>query len=322
MSQHLPGTLLHLISSHSGPVNAITFSALGGTYLLSGSSDRQIHLSRTNPGVSGDLKGPAKTNSPIQKYAGHGYAILDICCSQDNQSFASAGGDRSAFLWDVQTASTIRRCGGTRQGHAGRINTVCFAGFEKSVLVSGSEDRTVKVWDLKSRNADPIMTFNEAGDSITAVAAFEDKLITGSVDGKIRAYDIRMGFCTEDTMPAAVTSLDINKDGQAVLVGSLDSHLRLMDHKNGSCLQVFENFRNSALRIKSCLGRSDTVVISGAEDSGVVNVWDVMTGQKIGNVYVCQNIISTVKWREEKQENSEIWASAGPEGLVHIYGSP
>lgn len=33
----------------------------------------------------------------------HGYSILDITISKDNSKFASAGGDKSAFLWDITT---------------------------------------------------------------------------------------------------------------------------------------------------------------------------------------------------------------------------
>src|SRR5436305_12352364 len=113
MSPTLPTTLLHTISSHTGPINALTFSAIGGTYILTGSSDRQIHLSRTEPATHTTAKESSAptTSSPIQRYSAHGYAVLDLACSSDNTSFASVGGDRSVFLWDVQAARTLRRFG-------------------------------------------------------------------------------------------------------------------------------------------------------------------------------------------------------------------
>ena len=44
---------------------------MGGTYILTGSSDRQVHLSRTEPAD------PGTSSVAIQKYAAHGYPILE-----------------------------------------------------------------------------------------------------------------------------------------------------------------------------------------------------------------------------------------------------
>lgn len=322
----LPSNLVHTISSHTGPINALTFSSLGGTYILSGSSDRQIHLSRTEPASTGktsESHGTSATSArPIQKYAAHGYPILDISCSTDNQTFASVGGDRSLFLWDVQTASTIRRFGGTQQGHTSRINAVSFAGVEDAVLVSGSDDRTVRVWDLKGRNANPIMVFEEAGDSVTAVVVRQEEIITGSVDGRLRSYDVRMGLVTEDTMPAAVTSVQITGDGQVLLVGCLDSKIRLIDRKDGGCLRAFwgGGFVNEELRINSCFGNGESVVMSGSEGTGKVIAWDLMSGQVVGTVDAANKVTNIVKWRPKGRGVEAVWASGGADGMVRVWG--
>lgn len=324
MSPALPSTLLHTISSHSGPVNALTFSSLGGSYILSGSSDRQIHLSRTQPASTAEKPNTTlESTTPIQKYAAHGYPILDISCSADNQTFASVGGDRSVFLWDVQAASTIRRFGGTQQGHTSRISSVSFAGAEDSVLVSGSDDRSVRVWDVKSRNANPIMVFEEAGDSVSSIVVREEEIIAGSVDGRVRSYDIRMGLCTEDTMPAAVTSLQVTGDGQALLVGCLDSKIRLIDRKNGGCLRAFwgNGFKNEELRIKCCFGEGEAIVMCGSEGTGTVNAWDVMTGQIVGSIEAAHKVISIVRWRDKGRGTQAVWASGGADGMVRIWGA-
>jgi WD40 repeat protein len=52
--------------------------------------------------------------------AGHGYDVRDVAVSADNSKFASAGGDRQLFLWDVATGQTIRKFA----GHDGVINSV------------------------------------------------------------------------------------------------------------------------------------------------------------------------------------------------------
>lgn len=52
--------------------------------------------------------------------------------AHDNAKFASSGGDRSVFIWDVTTGMTTRRL----PGHMGKINVVEF-NEDASVVASG-----------------------------------------------------------------------------------------------------------------------------------------------------------------------------------------
>src|SRR5690606_36920062 len=126
-----------------------------GTYILTGSSDRSIRLYNPNTTTAATTtfpqlgstsltsaappgKGaPIPQGKLIQTYSAHGYEVLSLSVSSDNQRFASSGGDRSVFLWDVATAQTIRRFGGAAGGHTSRVNCVRFGGEADGVLVSG-----------------------------------------------------------------------------------------------------------------------------------------------------------------------------------------
>ncbi|CAG8660631.1 13301_t:CDS:2 [Acaulospora colombiana] len=120
------------------------------------------------------------------------------------------GGDKSVFYWDVTTGQTIRRI----PGHLSRINTVAF-NQDASVVVSGSFDSTVKIWDLKygftseksfvmtvvaSRAIakSPIQSLEDSKDAIQALHVGHHEIITGSVDGHVRTYDLRKGQMTSD----------------------------------------------------------------------------------------------------------------------------
>ncbi|CAK7220674.1 hypothetical protein SCUCBS95973_004241 [Sporothrix curviconia] len=287
----------------NGPVHAVTYSAGSGTYILTGSSDRSIRLYNPQPttGTAGTaaksrdhgfVRKEAGQSAPpipegrlIQTYAEHGYEVLSLACAADNARFVSSGGDRTVFLWDVTTAQTLRRFGG---GHAagvgGRVNCVCFAGEGDSLVVSGGFDTAVRVWDTRSggsgAGAKPIQTFTDARDAITALAVRGPEVLAASVDGRVRTYDVRTGRFTTDVISgtAGVTSLSLTRDGRSVLVGALDSRLRLMDRENGTCLRTYSSspeddpkrpvWRNEELRVQSLLGGRERFVVAGDEMMG------------------------------------------------------
>ena len=311
-SHPFPTHLIARLTDHKSPVHALTFSAGSGQYLLTGSSDRQIRL--FNP----------STSRLIQTYSAHGYDVLDLAVSADNARFVSGGGDKSVFLWDVASAQTIRRFG----GHSGRVNAVSFGGEGDSVVVSGSFDGTVRVWDCKSRSERPIVTLNEARDGVSAVAVLGHEVWAGSTDGRVRVYDLGSGNVDTDVLSAAVTSVTPARDGQSYLVSTLDSTVRLMDRVTGKCLQTFkrDGFKNETYRVRSTLAMADSCVISGSEDGRVV-VWDVLTGsvkerlqhvQDNGTVATAgkKNVVSAVAWNQIRKQ----WASAGGDGSVVVWG--
>ncbi|GAB7351006.1 hypothetical protein MBLNU459_g1498t1 [Dothideomycetes sp. NU459] len=305
--------------SSRGQVLALSYSAGSGQYILTGSTDRSIRL--YNP----------HTSALIQSYSAHGYEVLDLAVADANDRFISVGGDKTVFLWDVATAQTLRRW----SGHAGRVNACAFGGEGDSVVLSGSFDSTVKIWDTKQRSERPIMTLAEAKDSISAIAVAGAEVMTGSVDGRVRCYDLRMGCLDQDVIGFPVTSLAVAKANDSYLVSTLDSTLRLMDKTNGKLLQAFrdQDFANATYRIRSTLAAADSLVISGTED-GAIYVWDLLSGsvkhklrhtqqtltdgKSKGTVATStkKDVVSAVAWNQLRKE----WASAGGDGSVVVWG--
>lgn len=277
--------------------------------------------------------------------------MLDISVATDNASFASVGGDRSVFLWDVATAQTIRRFGGN-QGHSARINSVAFAGNGDSVLVSGSFDASVRIWDVKSQQMKPIMVLEEARDSVSCVlagpaagVAGEYEILAGSVDGKIRCYDLRKGVLHTDVIGVSVTSLQRTRDGHGLLVGALDSSIRLMDRDGGGLLKAYKHdaWKNSEFRMRSIFGSNERWVCCGNENvtgnDGDVVVWDTLSGKVVervsipgasgvekqrigadGKVREKKNVVSCIAWKQNGRGDQ--WCCGGTDGIVTVFGPP
>ncbi|MCJ1320913.1 hypothetical protein MMC15_006254 [Xylographa vitiligo] len=291
--------------------------------VLTGSSDRTIRLYNPLKAPPSALATDSLTTKPtptspapglIQTYSAHGYEVLDLAVSADNARFASVGGDRQVFLWDVATGRTLRRWA----GHGGRVNAVAFGGPAQEVVVSGSFDATVRVWDAKSAATKPVQVFEDARDSVSSVAVVGWEIVAGSVDGKVRLYDVRMGVVYTDVVGYPVTSVCVTADGAAVLVSTLDSTVRLMDRANGQLLQAYRAHENKEYRVRSCLGLNDAVVVSGSED-GYLCAWDLLEGKVVEKMRAHEGkVASAVAWNGKGRE----WASAGGDGTVCIWGMP
>ena len=103
-----------------------------------------------------------------------------------NDRFASCGGDRSVFLWDVSSGECVRRL----RGHDSGVNSLSYSG-DASMLASGGYDKSVRLWDARAFGRDAVMAMCDARDSVTAVLIRDTNLFTASMDGCVRRYDIR-----------------------------------------------------------------------------------------------------------------------------------
>ncbi|KAL2197440.1 WD40-repeat-containing domain protein [Corynascus similis CBS 632.67] len=368
----------------NGPVHAVTYSASPGTYILTGSSDRSIRLYNPSsttpipPSTSSNSITPRSNNDPlppassssssssppppagrlIQTYNSHAHSVLSLAIANSNATFCSAGGDRAVLLWDVATAQTLRRFGSasTAHSHSGRINAVCFAGADDSLVVSGGLDCTVRLWDVRSGGMGAgaaVQILRDARDAVTSLAVCGAEVLAGSVDGRVRAYDVRMGRCVTDVFPGSVTSLCLARDGRTVLVGTLDSKIRLMDRRDGSCLRTYSDpaWRNDELRVQSVLGGRERFVVAGDEmvgpqeegiggsNDGKVWAWDLLTGKLVATVPVPwgngsenrkrvvgkdgkekerRNVVSCIAWKEGGFGDQ--FCVGGTSGVVTVFG--
>lgn len=306
-------------TSNTGPIHALTYSASPGTYILTGSADRAIRL--YNPSSTTTTSGTSLPEGRlIQTYTAHSKEVLSLAVAADNARFASAGGDRTVFLWDVATAKPLRRFAHATEGHVGRVNCVAMGGAAEddgALVVSGGFDTTVRVWDCRSGGggggggARPVQVLTEAKDAVSAVVVRGAEIVAGSVDGRVRGYDVRMGRCVTDVVGASVGSLCLTRDGKAMLVGSLDSRIRLMDREGGGCLRTYggggedggsgqPRWKNEDLRVQSVLGGKERFVVAGDEmtgddddndtsaagEGGRLWVWDLMNGKLVRRVNV------------------------------------
>ncbi|KAL7413237.1 nuclear mRNA splicing protein [Mrakia frigida] len=308
-----PSKLVHTLDAHQGPVHIVKYN-VGAKYCLSGGQDRTLRL--WNPASGKEIKA----------YKGHGYEVLGITVSPDNARFASCGGDKAVFLWDVTSGSVIKRF----SGHSGKVNAVDF-NKDASVLASGSYDASLHLWDMKSQMRSPIQTLTEAKDSITSVVLTDHTLLTGSVDGFVREYDLRAGLLKEDYIGHPITSLTPSPTSPAtLLVSTLDSHLRLLDRTNGKVLASFAGHVNTEYRSKASFAYGEGSVVCGDEE-GRVWAWGVMNSKPLLPTTTSEPSSKpaptkpkkihdkVVTWVETHPSNGEEMLTASADGTVKVW---
>lgn len=121
---------------------------------------------------------------------------------------------------------------------------------------------------------------DEASDSISSLFISEYEITTGSIDGTVRTYDVRMGELRSDAMGHPVTSVKSTYDKNCILVNCLNNSLRLIDKEEGELLNTFVGHKNAEYKVEGCLSSDDAYVLSGSED-GLIYIWDLVDAKVV-----------------------------------------
>ncbi|TEY62486.1 hypothetical protein BOTCAL_0161g00030 [Botryotinia calthae] len=202
------------LEGHSGEVFAAKFDS-NGNYIASGSMDRSINLWRTY----GDCEN-------YGTLTGHKGAVLDLQWSRDSRALFSASADMHLASWDLETGTRIRR----HVGHEEVINCMDISKRGEELLISGSDDGYIGIWDPRTKAA---VDFIPTEFPVTAVALAEagNELYSGGIDNDIKVWDMRRKAVVYSMLghQDTITSLRVSPDSQTLLSNSMDSTVRTWD---------------------------------------------------------------------------------------------
>lgn len=263
-----------LRGGHRAPLQFVRWTR-NGRYAITGGQDRNLCL--WNPYRQSTDEGAAEGDALLLKsYAGsHGYEVLDASVSPANDRIASVGGDRCAIVWDATTGVPVRKL----WGHEQRISS-CDFNADGSVLATGSHDKTVRLFDLRSAGRAPLQVLEDASDNIARVLCGRADIIAASMDGHVRTYDMRMGRVVDDNVGAApLVSLALSSDGNVAAVATLagGGSIRLLERPGGVQLKAYTGHVNALYRCTPAFTADDAAVVCGSED-GSITFWDLVTG--------------------------------------------
>ena len=158
--------------------------------------------------------------------------------------------------------------------HSEGVTSVAFSADGTHVL-SGSYDKTIKLWDAASGAL--FRTFEGHLEEVSSVAfSFSGiHVLSGSNDATIKLWDAASGTLVRTfKAQSKVTSVAFSPDDRRILSGSEDGVLRLWDTATATLIRTFEDHSGVT---SVAFARDGEFVLSGSRD-GTFKLWDAATG--------------------------------------------
>jgi len=223
------------LEGHNGKVTALAVGedANKNPVLISGGRDKTVivwdlNLEAAIPvGEENDLQedsNKTKLGKPLRALKGHSHFISSLTLSDDLKYVASSSWDKSIRLWDLSTYKTKTLF----QGHSKDVLSVIFSGANKRMLVSGSMDNSIKVWNA---TGDVKHTGVEANGWVSCLKNIkvgkETILAAGSWDNKIRFYNDEFVQTRVFQNDYAISSLAASSDGDFLFVAEKNGAIKV-----------------------------------------------------------------------------------------------
>ncbi|KAI9101200.1 WD40-repeat-containing domain protein [Phlyctochytrium arcticum] len=267
-----------------------------GSLVATGGNDRKVILY------------DAKSGSIKSTLSGSLQGIMSLAFNSGSDLVMGTSNDNSAKIWVTGTG----RLKHTLTGHIGKVYTAKFT--DNNCVISGSHDRTIKIWDLNkgfckgwdshaSVGTSTIFTLSSCNDlaplngdgyaeniirlGLLVTLILRTIIASGHLDNNIRLWDSRTGSLIRELTGVhygQITSVVTSPTENVIMTTSRDNTLKIIDMNTFQVRGILahDQFRVGMNWLKSSFSVKPSpdgrFAVSGSAD-GAVFVWDVQTGQ-------------------------------------------
>jgi WD40 repeat protein/serine/threonine protein kinase len=305
------GSCLCTLEGHGGAVRAVCLTA-DGQFALSGSSHKTLRLW----GVPDEWVAPYLVSrvlpsetalaawTDFERALAQAHDALTrgevVCAAQrlrEARALPGHGGrpevmDLWSRLYGYLPRATLQGGweGRTFAEHLDAVTTVCLSS-DGLYALSGSADRTLKLWDLSNGRCLKTFVGHQAEITSACFRADGQYILSGSADRTLKLWRTSTGLCvgTYQGHTDVVTSVAWSADGRYALSGSTDRTVRLWEMQTGQCLWTLEGHADPVHSVS--LSPDSRYALSGGAQflirneserlftSGQLKRWDLATGR-------------------------------------------
>ncbi|RVE49610.1 hypothetical protein evm_005742 [Chilo suppressalis] len=223
-----PTVLLKRTKHHKGSIYCLAWSP-AGDLLATGSNDKTVKLMRFNS-HSCNLEGQEV------ELTMHDGTVRDVCFIEDTSNKTSllvsgGAGDCKIYVTDCATGKTFQAL----SGHSGHV--LSLYNWGGAMFVSGSQDKTVRFWDLRTGGCvnviSPPTGHPSKGSAVASLAVDPSGrlLVCGHDDGSCALHDVRGSRALQRFTPHAgdVRSVRFSPGAYYLLTAGYDGRVVLTD---------------------------------------------------------------------------------------------
>ncbi|QYT06072.1 hypothetical protein H0G86_012939 [Trichoderma simmonsii] len=181
-------------------------------------------------------------------------------------------------------------CLQTLEGHSDSVNSVVFSP-DGQRLASGSDDGTIKIWDVNSGSCQTLECYNP----VLSIVFSPDgqQLASGLSDGVIKVWDIKESsfyLQTSKSFDYQIYSVIFSMNGQRLAFGLFGGIVKIWDMKS-TYLQTFHGHGGPVLSV--VFSPNNQLLASGSSDE-TIKVWDINSSACLQTLEGHDNSINSV----------------------------
>merc|ERR1712093_51847 len=202
---------VELSNGPSDSISSLAFSPIAD-YLAVASWDNQVRIYEVGQGINGKAA-----------YSHEG-PVLDVCWSKDGSKVLSGGVDNAAKMYDLQSGQTSQIA-----QHQAPIRCVRWIDMQNGLLVTGSWDKTLKYWDLRSPSPIASVPLEERCYAMDVCGSL---LVVGTAERKIQVFNlqnltVQHGPTVESPLKFQTRSIACFPDQSGYAVGSIEGRVAI-----------------------------------------------------------------------------------------------